>query len=125
MNEANQAVGNSYSLSTSHHTAVLWNADGSIQDLSGDCHCESYAHLINNTGMVVGEGGDGTFLWTAATGAKPVVELIDPNDPLYPMVVSSGYFLIEGINDAGLMVGNLLRDSVFYSLVVLVPEPEA
>ena len=138
VNEAGEIAGYSYERRgvpdpVYEGRAVLWNVDGSPQDL-GDLPGGSvyedgyYANHINDAGVVVGSAKNNdvslftTFVWTAATGMQDIVDLIDPLDPLYPRIVSGELQLqIKDLNDAGVMVGDASSNQESIP-IVLVPQ---
>lgn len=130
VNNAGQVVGEA--LSSSTWRALLWNRNGSVRDLGGIPAYENasyHAQYINDLGVVTGSyswAADGYqgFVWTAATGMRSIVDLIDPQDPLYPLVAAGTPLLIQGINNKGTMIAMLgfNADPAARIPVVLVPQ---
>jgi uncharacterized membrane protein len=129
VNNAGQAVGE-MRWPTGLTRALLWSAIGSVRDighLPGGGDYSYVAHYINNPGMVAGsyafDTGYQSFVWTAAGGMRSIVDLIDPQDPLYPRVATGTPLLVQGINDNGAMIAVMgYWSDPDYFPVVLVPQ---
>lgn len=135
VNESNQIVGTG---SSEHgRRAVMWDPDGSVLDLgevSGGENLSYSATNINNLGDVVGStydyetGVSQGFLWTAGTGMMRIVDLVDPADPLHPLIEAGASIYAYEINDAGIIVGVLEtvdpQDSTLSQVpIALMPQP--
>ena len=113
VNNAGQIVGEC--LLSSTWRALLWNRDDTVRDLGGIPGYENasyHAEHINDLGVVTGSytwaaGGYQGFVWTAATGMRSIVDLIDPQDPLYPLVAAGTPLLVQGINNQDTMIAML------------------
>lgn len=98
INNGGQVVGYSPSAAVSQH-AVLWSAEGVIQDLGTLGGTNSTAIDINASGQVIGSSqiaGDGAthfFLWSSSTGMQDLATILGP--------VTS----VAEINDAGQIIG--------------------
>ncbi len=131
MNEAGEVVGRASSDSHLATRALMWNADGSVLDLGdlpagGDCSYSAFN--INNVGVVTGtsfcDNDSQPIIWTSSTGMQRIVDLIDPDDPLYPQVASGTPIGVNDINDAGVMLGTLGDSSDSDSLVPILLIPQ-
>ena len=126
VNETGQIVG--HGSSEAGGRAVMWNADGSMQDLgtvSGDTGLYYDAFDINNLGVVIGRtsGSEVIFLWTAGSGMLRIVDVIDPYDPWYQRLRSGDANLsVYDLNDAGVIVGSLYKGGGITVPVMLVPQ---
>jgi len=111
INNAGQVVGDVMS-PAGVGRAVLWSAQGFARDLGtlpGHEGGNYSAQHINETGVVTGWGGaTGSFVWTAAGGMRDIIDLIDPRDPLYPLLASGASLFVDGINDDGMMIARFV-----------------
>ena len=111
INNAGQVVGDVISPAGVDH-AVLWSAQGVARDLGtlpGHEGGNYSAQHINAMGVVTGYGGaTGSFAWTAADGMRDIIDLINPHDPLYPLLASGASLFVDGINDDGMMIARFV-----------------
>jgi uncharacterized membrane protein len=133
LNDRGQVVGASQYAGDWKTHGFIWSANEGIQQLTaGGPYSDFGSHAldINDRGEVVGMMSGrlsdgvwrgGAFRWTAASGARFLVDLIDPADPLSGRIEFLSYSSVA-INRWGAIVANAYVDGI-YEVRALVLTP--